>query len=109
MDVEKAFVILVTVPDVGEGGKVADALVGEKLAACVNMIESVSSIYWWKGKVERGAEALLVIKTRSSLVERVVARVRELHSYEVPEVVALPIEAGNPDYLKWLDESARPK
>lgn len=101
---ERRVVILVTTPGPEEGRKVAEALVGEKLVACVNMVESVSSIYRWKGKVERDREALLIMKTRATLVERVIARVKELHSYEVPEVIVLPIEAGNPDYLKWIEE-----
>lgn len=96
--------ILITAPNPEEGQKIADALIAEKLAACVNLVEKVTSIYWWQGKVERDAEALLIVKTKSSLVEALTARVKQLHSYTVPEVIALPIEWGNPDYLKWIDE-----
>lgn len=97
-------VLFITAPNPQEGLKIAEALVAEKLAACVNVVEKVTSIYWWQGKVERDAEALLIVKTKSSLVEALTARVKQLHSYTVPEVIALPIERGNPDYLKWIDE-----
>jgi len=97
-------VILITAPNPEEGQKIAEALVAEKLAACVNLVEKVSSIYWWQGKVERDTETLLIVKTQWALVDQLIARVKELHSYTVPEVIALPIERGNPDYLKWIDE-----
>ncbi len=95
-------VLLVTVPDTAVGTAIADALVGEQLAACVNRVEGVHSTYRWEGKIERAAEALLIIKTRAALVPAVIARVRALHPYTVPEVIALPIEDGNPAYLDWL-------
>ncbi len=97
-------VILITAPSPEEGQKIAEALIAEKLAACVNLVEKVTSIYWWQGKVERDTEALLIVKTKWALVDQLIARVKELHSYTVPEVIALPIERGNPDYLKWIDE-----
>ena len=104
MSDEKRFAVFVTTPGVEEGNKIAEALVAEKLVACVNLVESISSIYWWQGKVERDREALLVMKTRAGLVQQVITRVKQLHSYTVPEVVSLPIEEGNPDYLKWIGE-----
>lgn len=99
--------VLITASSPEEGGKLAEALVEEKLVACVNRVEGVSSVYWWEGKVERSTEVLLIAKTRGDLAEKVVARVKALHSYTVPEVVALPVVAGNPDYLRWIDESTR--
>ena len=80
------------------------SLVEEELAACVNFWP-VQSIYRWQGKVEKGAEMAMLVKTRAELVERVIQRVKELHSYEVPDIVSLPIEKGYPPYLRWIDES----
>lgn len=98
-------VVFVTGPGPEEVERIGRALVEERLAACANLIPSISSTYWWKGKVEEASEALLVMKTRQDLLERLTARVRALHSYTVPEVIALPILGGNPDYLKWIDDS----
>lgn len=98
-------VVLVTGPSADEAERIGRALVEERLAACANLIPSISSAYWWKGKIEEATEALLVLKTRQDLVERLVTRVRALHSYSVPEVIALPILGGNPDYLRWIDDS----
>jgi len=95
-------VVLVTVPNRETGALIADALVGERLAACVNIVPGLFSIYRWQGKVEREPEELLIIKTRRAMVEALSRRVRELHPYSVPEVLALPVEAGLDIYLKWL-------
>jgi periplasmic divalent cation tolerance protein len=83
-------------------------VVEERLAACANVLDDMSSIYWWQGTLEQASEAVLILKTRAELVERLTARVRELHSYECPCVVALPIEAGNPAYLDWIAREAVP-
>jgi len=98
-------VVFVTASDAEEAARIGRTLVEERLAACANLIPSIASTYWWKGKIEEAGEALLVIKTRQDLIERLTARVRTLHSYTVPEVIALPILSGNPDYLKWIDDS----
>lgn len=98
-------VVFVTASGPEEAERIGRALVEERLAACANLIPSISSTYWWKGKIEEASEALLVVKTRQDLLERLTARVRALHSYTVPEVIALPILGGNPDYLRWIDES----
>ena len=74
----------------------------ERLAACANLLGGTTSVYRWKGAVEEGPEFALVLKTRASLADRLIARVRELHSYDCPAVVVLPVAAGNPDYLGWL-------
>jgi periplasmic divalent cation tolerance protein len=100
-------VVLVTASSPDEGARIAEALVSERLAACVNRVDGISSVYWWKGKVERESETLLIAKTRGELVDRLIARVKELHSYSVPEVIALPIEAGNADYLNWIAEETK--
>ena len=84
---------------------VAERLVKERLAACINIIDGVLSIYWWNGRVEEASESLLLIKTRSELFEKLKKRIVEVHPYETPEVVALKIEDGLKEYLEWIDES----
>lgn len=96
--------VFVTAGSPEEGERLARALVEERLAACVNRITPVRSIYRWEGKVEQSEEELLVIKTRRSLFDHVKKRVQELHSYSVPEIVALPIVEGSEGYLRWLGE-----
>lgn len=97
-------VVLITAGSSAEGERVARALVEERLAACVNRIPAVQSVYRWQGKVEQSAEELLVIKTRADLFAALEKRVRELHSYSVPEVIALPIVSGSENYLRWLGQ-----
>jgi periplasmic divalent cation tolerance protein len=97
-------VVLVTAPSAEDAAKIARALVEERLAACANIVGDVRSIYRWEGKVEDDSEALMVIKTREELFDKLEKRVKELHSYSVPEVIALPIAKGSPEYLKWLEE-----
>lgn len=94
--------LYITVPKVEEARRIGQALVQERLAACANIVPSLESIYWWQGEVVQDREVLLVAKTRAELVEAVIARVKALHSYTCPCVVALPILAGNPAYLDWL-------
>jgi periplasmic divalent cation tolerance protein len=99
-------VVLVTCGSAKEARKIARALVEGKLAACVSMVPSaVESIYRWKGKVESAKEFLLVIKTSRRRFTTLQAEVRRLHSYEVPEIIALPIVDGSRDYLSWIAES----
>jgi periplasmic divalent cation tolerance protein len=100
-----AIAILCTAPDAASAERIAAALVEERLAACVNLAPGLTSYFRWEGKVQREAEVLLVIKTRRARFDAVAARVRSLHPYTVPELIALPIEAGTPDYLAWLAES----
>ena len=100
-------VAFVTTSGADEARKIAAALVGKRLAACCNIIPKVESIYRWEGKVNTDSEVLMVIKTRKSRERDVIRCVRELHSYSVPEIIFLPLQSGNPDYLKWLVESTR--
>jgi periplasmic divalent cation tolerance protein len=95
-------VILVTVPNLQVATQIAEALVGEQLVACVNVLPEVMSIYRWKGAVERARELLCVIKTTAERFEAVRARVVSLHPYEVPEVIALPVTDGHAPYLEWM-------
>lgn len=97
-------VIYVTVGSAEEGERLARALVEEKLAACVNRVKSIESVYRWQGHVEKSEEELLIVKTRKDLFSAVEKRVRELHSYSVPEILALPVVAGSAAYLSWLGE-----
>lgn len=80
-------------------------LVSEKLVACVNIIDGMTSCYWWEGNIEEANEAILFAKTSEKQVEKVIFKVKEIHSYEVPCIVSMPIEQGNPDYLAWISES----
>jgi len=96
--------VFVTVSSDEEGDRLARALVEGRLAACVNRVKAVQSIYRWQGKIESSAEELLVIKSRRDLFERLKAKVQELHSYSVPEIIAVPILAGSESYLRWLEE-----
>jgi periplasmic divalent cation tolerance protein len=101
---EEFVVVLVTAGSSAEADRLARTLVDERLAACVNRIPSVRSVYRWQGKVEESEEELLIIKSRRDLFPGLERRVRELHSYSVPEIVALPIVEGSRNYLEWLGE-----
>jgi periplasmic divalent cation tolerance protein len=97
-------VAFITTASYEEARKIADALVAQRKAACVNIVPRVNSTFRWKGKIENAEESLLVVKTRARLFPEVVRVVKSIHSYKVPEIVALPIVEGNPDYLAWLKE-----
>ncbi|HYL68073.1 MAG TPA: divalent-cation tolerance protein CutA [Candidatus Limnocylindria bacterium] len=102
-------VVLVTCGSAKEARRIAHSLVEQKLAACVNVFEApVRSIYRWKGRVESAKESLLIIKSSRKRFTALQNRIKQIHSYDVPEIIALPIERGSRDYLKWLDESTRP-
>ena len=97
-----ALVVLVTTPSPERAAEIARALVEERLAACGNVVPGLRSIYRWEGKVHEDAEALLVLKTTRARFEALRDRVLALHPYEVPEVIALPVEAGSARYLAWI-------
>lgn len=97
-------IVLITASDEEEALKIARAIVEEKLAGCVNIIKDIRSIYSWQGKIEDEKEVLMVAKTQKTLFDSLMKRVKELHSYTVPEIIALPIIHGSEDYLKWLKE-----
>ena len=94
--------VLITAPDADSGATLARALVDERLAACVNLVPGVRSIYRWEGGIEEDSEVLLVVKTRQERCEALAARVEALHPYDLPEVVVLPIEGGGARYLSWI-------
>src|SRR6266852_9622511 len=102
------FVVLVTCSTAAEARRIAHAIVHARLAACVNILPgAVQSIYRWKGKVESARERLLLIKTSRKRLAKLQAAVERLHSYDVPEFIAIPIAAGSPAYLSWIEESVR--
>ncbi len=101
----KHMLVFMTASDEEAGATIAKGLVEEKLAACVNIIPQVRSIYRWKGEVYDEKEVMLVAKTASTLAPAIVRRVRELHSYDLPEVICLPIATGSGEYLDWIDQS----
>ena len=98
-------IVLVTAGSEEEARKIAELLVQEKKAACVNIVPSVDSLFRWNGKLDSARESLLLVKTRASLLSRIIRLVNGLHSYEVPEIIALPIVGGSEEYLKWLDNA----
>ena len=97
--------VLTTTSSQDEARRIANALVERRLAACINIVCGIDSIYRWKGKVEESQEFLLLIKTSESAVESLRDAIQELHSYEVPECIVLPIDSGCEKYLNWIDES----
>ncbi len=100
-----SIVVLITASGEDEAMKIARALVEARLAACVNVIKNIRSIYFWQGKIEDEAEVLMIAKTRRSLFSSLSEKVKELHSYTVPEIIAFPIVEGSADYLRWLAEA----
>ncbi|CAH8389316.1 unnamed protein product [Eruca vesicaria subsp. sativa] len=102
-----SIVVYVTVPNREAGKKLANSIVQEKLAACVNIVPGIESVYEWEGKVQSDSEELLIIKTRQSLLESLTEHVNANHEYDVPEVIALPITGGSDKYLEWLKNSTR--
>ncbi|OMO50690.1 Divalent ion tolerance protein, CutA [Corchorus capsularis] len=102
-----SIVVYVTVPNREAGKKLAESIVKEKLAACVNIVPGLESVYLWEGKINTDPEELLIIKTRQSLLEALTEHVKANHEYDVPEVIALPITGGSPQYLEWLKNSTR--
>jgi periplasmic divalent cation tolerance protein len=104
-----AIVVLITAGSREEAARLAEMLVGSRLAACVQMMPEMESVYHWKGVVERSAEFLLIAKTTQASFEELEREVRALHSYETPEIVALPVAAISLPYLEWLTGNVRPQ
>lgn len=100
----KKVMLYITASNAKEAMKMGRALVTERLAACANIISPICSIYRWKGKIEQGSEALLIAKTKERLANKAINRVRALHRYECPCIVALPIVKGNPAFLQWISD-----
>ncbi|OGN95112.1 MAG: cytochrome C biogenesis protein CcdA [Chloroflexi bacterium RBG_13_50_10] len=100
-------VVFVAVGSEAEARKVADLLLTNRKAACVNIVPKVDSSFWWQGKLDAAQESLLIIKTKASLLPEIIDLVKAAHSYTVPEIIALPIVGGNEDYLKWIDSEVQ--
>lgn len=100
-------VVFITASSKKEAEAIAAALIKERLAACVNIIAGVNSLFRWQGKVDRAKEALLIVKTKKTLMHKLIRKVKSLHSYEVPEIIALPVISGDRKYLDWVNDSTR--
>ena len=99
---ERAVFVYTTYPSVVEAEAAGRALVERRLAACVNILPGMVSLYWWQGNIDRGDEVVMIIKTRASLAEPVRAAVKEMHSYTTPAILVLPIESVDPAYHAWI-------
>ena len=97
-------IIYSTASDEEEAYKIGKQLVEEKLAACANILPKIKSCYHWKGKIEEDSEAVLIAKTLENLAEKVIKRIKDLHSYEIPAILIFQIKGGNEEYLKWITE-----
>jgi periplasmic divalent cation tolerance protein len=102
MDTERMVFVYTTYPSIVEAEEAGRALVEQRLCACVNILPGMVSYYWWQGQVERGEEAVMIVKTRASLSEQVSTAVKQMHSYEVPAILVLPIETVDGAYLQWM-------
>jgi len=100
-------VIFVTAGSKKEAQKIASVLIRKKLAACVNIVDKVNSIFFWEDKVQKSKESLLIIKSTRAKFAQIARFVKSLHSYDLPEIIALPVIAGHKPYLRWIDESVR--
>ena len=104
------FFVYVTAVDATEAELIARTVVGERLAACANLLGAIKSIYWWNGEVCEGEEVALVLKTSAERKSGLIDRIKQLHSYDCPCIVCLPIADGNPDFLNWVgQETAEPQ
>jgi len=95
-------IIFVTCPDGKTAEKLGEILLKKRLAACINVIYTIKSLYWWKKKIEKNHEVLMIIKTREKLVDDLIKTVKKLHPYETPEIIAIPIKKGLKNYLEWI-------
>ena len=100
-------VIFVTTASSEEAQQISTALLQQRKAACVNVLSGVNSSFWWQDEIDSAQESLLIIKTKTSLLDEVIELVRQLHGYEVPEIIALPVIGGNRDYLEWVAQETK--
>jgi periplasmic divalent cation tolerance protein len=100
-------VVLITAGSEEEAHKIAKLLINEKKAACVNIMPKIDSLFRWEGKLDSACESLLLVKTRALLLSEIISLVKEVHGYEVSEIIALPIIGGSKEYLKWLDSACQ--
>ena len=100
--------IYITAGDIEEAKVIGKALVSERLAACVNIIDNINSMYWWQGEIHDDREAIIIAKTKESLVPELIEKVKSIHSYDCPCVVSLPIVGGNKGFLEWVENETMP-
>ncbi len=100
-------IIMVTCDSREEARKIANRLLAKRLVACANILSGVESKFWWERKIDSAVETLLIMKTKKSNFKKIENEVKKLHSYEVPEIIAIPVVAGSRDYLNWIEESVR--
>ena len=103
-----AIFVYITAPSESEARRIAEVVVADRLAACANILPGMKSVYHWEGKIEQGNEVIVLLKTRAALFQAVEARVKELHSYDTPCIVALPVTAAHQPYLDWILAEAKP-
>jgi periplasmic divalent cation tolerance protein len=103
MPKQNHIIVLITAKDAGEAQKMTKALLKRRQAACVNIVPEVDSHFWWQDRLEAAKESLLIVKTREALLPDIIKSVKKMHSYDVPEIIALPIIGGSEEYLGWVD------
>lgn len=99
--------IYTTTKDKEEAKKIAADIIDQRLVACANIIDNMTSMYWWQGKVENEEETVLIMKSRRDLISKIIDRVKKMHSYTCPCIIALPIQEGNPDFLDWIKNETK--
>ena len=102
MEESPCIILFIAAATADEAQQISNVLLNQKKVACVNIVPKVTSLFWWQGKLDSAQESLLIVKTKASQLENIVTVVKENHSYDVPEVIALPIIGGNQDYLEWI-------
>jgi periplasmic divalent cation tolerance protein len=107
METSPYVVLLITTATVEEAQRISKVLLEQRKIACVNIVPRVNSLFWWQDKLDSAEESLLIVKTKASLLNEIVPLVKEIHSYDIPELIALPIIGGNQDYLEWILKEVR--
>ncbi|MCK5023374.1 MAG: divalent-cation tolerance protein CutA [Candidatus Aenigmarchaeota archaeon] len=97
-------VVYITCPEIKEAERISKILLDNRLAACVNVIPNVTSFFWWAGKKQKSEELMLMVKTKKNLLRKIVKKVKEIHQYENPEIIAIPIIGGSKEYTDWIEE-----
>ncbi|HEY92669.1 MAG TPA: divalent-cation tolerance protein CutA [Dehalococcoidia bacterium] len=100
-------VLFITTATTNEAQRISKVLLEQRKVACVNIVPRVNSLFWWENKLDLAHESLLIVKTKASLLNEVIRVVREIHSYDIPEIIALPIIGGNQDYLEWIGKEVK--
>lgn len=100
--------VLITASSLDEAERLARVLIEQKLIACANLVREIQSLFWWQGQIETASEVLLLCKTKAAHFDAIVACITSLHSYETPEIIAMPIVLGSATYLRWIDDATQP-